>query len=186
MLLCRAGLVRDHEAGADGHRLGRVVAGSNSGGDLLHAPSLQPGDHSDRSFGGEALALPGHAHEPRELGRPATAADHRLEHSDRHPVNQPANNPIELGCGIGGAVFGELAKGISQTLDSPGLSTGEQIQPFVGEDRGQLVSVAGGNRHKDKPSGPDTVIDRCRLVTRFSWPHIAEYAFHGGACIDAD
>src|SRR4029450_1179886 len=61
MLGCSTGLVRDQEAGAHGDRLRGMVVGPDPGGDLLHAPSLQPGDHGDRGFGGESLALPGHA-----------------------------------------------------------------------------------------------------------------------------
>jgi hypothetical protein len=82
-----------------------------------------------------------------------------LEHPDRRPVNQPADDPVELGCRTGGPVLGELVKGLSQTLHGAGLSAGELIDPFVGEDRGHLVGVGGGNRHQDEPSGPERVID---------------------------
>jgi hypothetical protein len=41
----------------------------------------------------------------------------RLEHPDRRPVNQPADDPVELGCRTGGPVLGELAKGL--VADSP-------------------------------------------------------------------
>ena len=87
-------------------------------------------------------------------------AEDRLEHPDRHPVNEPTDDPVELGCRIGGgAVRGEPAKGASQAFHGAGLSAGEYVQPFVGEDGGDLVGVVGCNRHKDKSSGPDIVID---------------------------
>jgi hypothetical protein len=131
MLVGRAGLVCDHEAGADGYGLGSVVVGPDPGGNLLHAPSLQPGDHSDGSFGGEALALPWDAHEPSDLGRLATPAEDRLEHPDRHPVNEPTDDPVELGCRIGGgAVRGEPAKGASQAFHGAALSAGEPVNLY--------------------------------------------------------
>jgi hypothetical protein len=87
------------------------MIGPDPGDHLLHASSLQPGDHTDRSFGGKALALPRHAHQPRDLSHPATTTEDRLEQPDRRPVNQPTDDPVELGSRIGGAVLCEPAKG---------------------------------------------------------------------------
>jgi hypothetical protein len=43
------------------------------------------------------------------------------------------------------------------TSHCAGLAAGEVIQPFVSEDRGELVGIVPGDWHQDEPGGLDRV-----------------------------
>jgi hypothetical protein len=85
----------------------------------------------------------------------SAVAEDRLERPDRLPVGEPAHDPVALRPRIGGPLHGQPAEDASELLHRARPFPGECIQPFVGEDHGQLVGVLGLDRHQDKARGPD-------------------------------
>jgi hypothetical protein len=80
----------------------------------------------------------------------SAVAEDRLERPDRLPVGEPAHDPVALRPRIGGPLPASRPRDASELLHRARPFPGERVQPFVGEDHGQLVGVLGLDRHQQR------------------------------------
>jgi hypothetical protein len=137
-----------------------VMVGIDRGGDGLHTASHKPGHHGLSGLGGDALALPGHADRPGELGATAVISKHGLQHPHRLPVGATPDRPVALRrpVPVGGAARLDAGEGGPKVLQRPRLAAGEPIQALVEEHLGQRLGVTFDHRLQFKPSGQDALI----------------------------
>jgi hypothetical protein len=130
------------------------------GGDGPHSASLQPGDHGLGGLGGNALALPGHANRPSDLGAATAVAKHGLQHPHRLPVGAAPHRPVALRrpAPVVGAARLDTGEGGPKVLPRAWLAAGEPVHALVGEHLGQRLGVALDHRLQLQPGGQDALI----------------------------